>query len=80
MPHLRLRGWASLWRTRLWPRGARRTSPVLLLIVVLAGPCKVSAQEVHFSPEERLDAIDVQLIGTAKQSIDLASYALTTVS
>src|SRR5271166_168376 len=35
------------------------------------------AQEVHFSPEERLDAIDAALIGTAKQSIDLASYALT---
>ncbi len=36
-----------------------------------------SAQEVHFSPEERLDAIDAALIGTAKQSIDLASYPLT---
>ena len=35
------------------------------------------AQEVHFSPEERLDAIDAVLIGTAKRSIDLASYALT---
>ena len=35
------------------------------------------AQEVHFSPEERLDAIDAALIETAKQSIDLASYALT---
>ena len=36
-----------------------------------------SAQEVHYSPEERLDAIDVQLISTAKQSVDLASYSLT---
>ena len=35
------------------------------------------AQEVHYSPEERLDAIDAALIGTAKNSIDLASYALT---
>jgi phosphatidylserine/phosphatidylglycerophosphate/cardiolipin synthase-like enzyme len=35
------------------------------------------SQEVHFSPEERLDAIDAALIATAKQSIDLASYALT---
>jgi hypothetical protein len=34
-------------------------------------------REVHLSPEERLDAIDVQLIATAKQSIDFASYALT---
>jgi phosphatidylserine/phosphatidylglycerophosphate/cardiolipin synthase-like enzyme len=37
-------------------------------------------QEIHFSPEERLDAIDVQLIGTAKSSIDFASYALTDAS
>ena len=35
------------------------------------------AQEVHFSPEERLDVIDAGLIATAKSSIDLASYALT---
>jgi phosphatidylserine/phosphatidylglycerophosphate/cardiolipin synthase-like enzyme len=34
-------------------------------------------QEIHYSPEERLDAIDAQLIATAKNSIDLASYALT---
>ena len=35
------------------------------------------AQEIHYAPEERLDAIDAQLIATAKSSIDLASYALT---
>ena len=35
------------------------------------------AQEIHFSPEERLDSIDAALIATAKNSIDLASYALT---
>ena len=35
------------------------------------------AQEVHFSAEERLDAIDAQLIRSATRSIDLASYALT---
>jgi phosphatidylserine/phosphatidylglycerophosphate/cardiolipin synthase-like enzyme len=34
-------------------------------------------QEVHLSPEERLDAIDAALIASAKSSIDLASYALT---
>ena len=33
------------------------------------------SQEVHFSPEERLDAIDAALIATAKSSIDLASHA-----
>jgi phosphatidylserine/phosphatidylglycerophosphate/cardiolipin synthase-like enzyme len=35
------------------------------------------AQEIHFAPEERLDAIDASLIATAKRSLDLASYALT---
>ena len=36
-----------------------------------------SAQELHYSPEERLDLIDVALIATAKTSINFASYALT---
>ena len=35
------------------------------------------AQEVHFSPEERLDAIDASLIASATRSIDFASYSLT---
>jgi phosphatidylserine/phosphatidylglycerophosphate/cardiolipin synthase-like enzyme len=39
--------------------------------------CAAPAQEVHFAPEERLDAIDAELIATSKQSIDFASYALT---
>ena len=35
------------------------------------------AQEVHYSPEERLDAIDAALIASATRSIDFASYSLT---
>ena len=35
------------------------------------------AQDAHFSPDEPLDAIDAQLIGQARRSIDFASYALT---
>jgi phosphatidylserine/phosphatidylglycerophosphate/cardiolipin synthase-like enzyme len=35
------------------------------------------AQEVHFSPEERLDAIDASLIASAVRSIDFAAYSLT---
>ena len=46
----------------------------LALASVAAG---AAAQEVHFSSEERLDAIDVTLIGGAQRSIDFASYALT---
>ncbi len=33
--------------------------------------------ETHYAPEERLDLIDIELIATARTSIDLASYALT---
>ena len=46
-------------------------------VLAVLGATQAGAQEVHYSPEERLDAIDVQLIGAAKQSIDFASYALT---
>jgi len=46
--------------------------------IAMLGVCSwAMGQEVHYSPEERLDAIDAALIGTAKNSIDLASYALT---
>ncbi len=47
------------------------------LLAIVGGTWVASAQEIHFSPEERLDAIDAGLIATAKYSIDLASYALT---
>ena len=47
------------------------------LLIGLLGVSAAVGQEIHFSPEERLDAIDVQLMGNAKQSIDFASYALT---
>jgi hypothetical protein len=46
----------------------------------LAAFCFLSpalAQEIHFSPEERLDAIDAELISGAKRSLDLAPYAPT---
>jgi phosphatidylserine/phosphatidylglycerophosphate/cardiolipin synthase-like enzyme len=33
--------------------------------------------EIHYSPAERLDAIDAGLISSAKASIDLAAYTLT---
>src|SRR5271166_6221022 len=46
-------------------------------LIGLLGVSAAPGQEIHFSPEERLDAIDVQLVGDAKQSIDFASYALT---
>ena len=49
---------------------------------LLVGPAYASAPdahppEIHYSPEERLDRIDVALIAAARTRIHLASYALT---
>ena len=52
----------------------------LIAAGVLVPLCVVTdavGQEVHYAPEERLDAIDAGLIAGAKRSIDLASYSLT---
>jgi hypothetical protein len=46
------------------------------LFVVLSASV-AAAQEVHYSPEEKLDAIDAGLIASAARSIDFASYSLT---
>ena len=48
---------------------ARALSALLLLT------SSTLAQEVDYAPEERLDAIDVQLIGTARSSIDYRGRA-----
>ena len=53
----------------------RRALPHLLTLLCAAFAAK--AQEVHYSPEESLDRIDVALISSAAHSIDLASYSLT---
>jgi phosphatidylserine/phosphatidylglycerophosphate/cardiolipin synthase-like enzyme len=55
-----------------WTRRA-----VLGAIVAAMVARSAAGQEVHFSPEEKLDLIDVSLIAGAKSTIDLASYALT---
>ena len=46
-----------------------------LATLVVFAEANAFAYEVHYSPEERLDAIDAALIGSAKRSIDFASYA-----
>ncbi len=50
--------------------------PVAVFSIALAGRAHVCAQEVHYSPEERLGAADRQLNSTTKQSVDFASYGL----
>ena len=57
---------------------ARRGQDVALLISLTSGfALYAGAQEIHFSPEERLDAIDAAIIESAKLSIDFAAYSLT---
>ncbi len=34
-------------------------------------------QEVHFAPEENLETVDAALIGSARRTIDLASFIIT---
>jgi phosphatidylserine/phosphatidylglycerophosphate/cardiolipin synthase-like enzyme len=50
---------------------------VLSLVLLAFWGAGASSQEIHFSTEEDLAAIDAGLISQAKHSIDFASYALT---
>ena len=54
-------------------RTGRFVGAVLSILATVCAVTATLAQEVHFSPEERLDAIDAALIATAKRSLDLAS-------
>ena len=50
----------------------------LAILFLAPGPAlPAAAQEVRFSPEEQLDAIDAALIDGAKRSINFASCPLT---
>jgi phosphatidylserine/phosphatidylglycerophosphate/cardiolipin synthase-like enzyme len=56
---------------------ARRLIGVAVTVLAVQCALSLAGQEVHFSPEERLDVLAAALISSARQSIDLASYALT---
>jgi phosphatidylserine/phosphatidylglycerophosphate/cardiolipin synthase-like enzyme len=60
------------------PRRVARPGQGVALLLSLASSFALyaSAQEIHFSPEERLDAIDVAIIERAKRAIDFAAYSL----
>ena len=64
--------------TALARRSRRKAIFHLLgLLGLLVGSSAVLAQEIHYAPDENLDALDAALIGAAVRSIDLASYSLT---
>ena len=50
---------------------------ILFVVALICGLTVARSQEIHFSPEERLDTIDASLIAGATRSIDFASYSLT---
>ena len=60
-------------------RQVARLGPGVALLISLTSSFALcaGAQEIHFSPEERLDAIDAAIIESAKLSIDFAAYSLT---
>jgi hypothetical protein len=49
----------------------RRLTPLAAFLAARCVLPSAFALEIHFSPEERLDAIDAAFIATAKHSIDL---------
>jgi phosphatidylserine/phosphatidylglycerophosphate/cardiolipin synthase-like enzyme len=53
-----------------------RAGQALLLSLTSGFVLYGDAEEIHFSPEERLDAIDATIIEGAKLSIDFAAYSL----
>ena len=57
-------------------RARRIIGAGLYVLAALSAIPPALAQEVHYSPEERLDAIDAALIVGAQRSIDFASYSL----
>ena len=72
---------AIAWGRRCGVNSARFVAGALAVLAALAGPTHATSPhtplEIHYSPEERLDRIDADLIATATTSIDLASYSLT---
>jgi len=59
------------------PQQTKTRRAVLSFVVSAVCSLGAGAQEIHFSPEEDLAALDAGLIAQAKHSIDFASYALT---
>ncbi len=61
------------------PVGVLLATVTALSLGFLAPALSVAAQlyEIHYAPTENLERIDVDLIGTARTSIDLAAFSLT---
>ncbi len=49
-------------------------------LLLLAAPALAQAPELHYAPRENLEPIDVALIDSAGERIDMAAYILTDVA
>ena len=59
------------------PGGAAEIGFALLAPAAFETLAPVHTVEVHFAPAENLERIDVALLGSARESIDIAVYAVT---
>ncbi len=49
----------------------------LLVLLAFISVAKAATVEIHYAPTENLETIDVDLLGAAETSIDMAAYVLS---
>jgi phosphatidylserine/phosphatidylglycerophosphate/cardiolipin synthase-like enzyme len=54
-----------------------RVIVVAALSLIVAAHAADAPIELHYSPQERLDLVDAALIGSARNTVDIAAYTLT---
>jgi len=67
----------KLYSTQMLGFSERRFVAALIFAVFLGTGAASAKIEVHYAPQENLEAIDVDLIDTAERSIDMAAYVLS---
>ena len=57
----------------------RTVSPLTIAVAAILALCAPARADpaIHYAPAENLEHVDVALIDTARQEIDLAAYILT---
>ena len=55
----------------------KRTAFAIIAATLLSTPLHAAGISQHYAPTENLERIDVELLGQAKETIDIAAYNLT---
>ena len=55
----------------------KHPAALALLALLAGGPAAAESLDWHAAPAENLEAIDVETIGRARETLDMAAYALT---